>query len=220
MRSAAGLTGSMRCAGLMVAPPSSAVPPATCGVNLAASQITVAAQHLAPYPGTDWRWSTDPRMVEGNFNPCATLSTALVTVEGATGSSPVAALMFHNGDYLGTATSKAYGFTSLKTARSTDGTVVLDYQDARCVQHVPTRRRDQCVLSVAGGACRHARSAASGVTRRYDSEGFRKTYSATIFPSRTNRTSKPVYSGSSPFGPDPHARIPAFSSTWGSPRWV
>ncbi|OBC02430.1 hypothetical protein A5784_16120 [Mycobacterium sp. 852013-50091_SCH5140682] len=114
--------------GLMAAPPASAEPPITCGKNLAAYQIATATQHLAPYPGTDWRWSTDPRATEGNFDPCVALSTALVTVEGATAGSPVAALMFHNGEYLGTATSKAYGFTSLNTARTTDDTVVLDYK--------------------------------------------------------------------------------------------
>jgi hypothetical protein len=128
MRSLATAASAVLCAGLMFAPPSSAVPPAMCGVNLAAPQIAVAAHHLAPYPGTDWRWSTDPRTVEGNFNPCVALSTALVTVDGATSSSPVAALMFHNGDYLGTATSKAYGFTSLNTTRTTDDAVVLDYK--------------------------------------------------------------------------------------------
>ncbi|MBX8686693.1 LppP/LprE family lipoprotein [Mycobacterium sp. 20091114027_K0903767] len=128
MRLRAMWVGLALCAGLTPAPPASAVPPAGCGVNLAAPQIAAAAQHLAPYPGTDWRWSADPRMVEGNFDPCATLSTALVTVEGATASSPVTALMFHHGDYLGTATSKAHAFTSLNTARTTDDTVVLDYQ--------------------------------------------------------------------------------------------
>jgi hypothetical protein len=39
----------------------------------------------------------------------------------------VQALMFHRGQYLGTGTSKAYGFTSLNSARTTDETVVLDY---------------------------------------------------------------------------------------------
>ena len=68
---------------------------------------------VAADPTTGRTWATDPRTFEGNFNPCATLSTALVTVEGATGSSPITALMFHNGTYLGTATSRAYGFTSL-----------------------------------------------------------------------------------------------------------
>ena len=82
---------------------------------------------MSPYPGTNWAWSADPRTFEGNFNPCATLSTAIVTVEGATGSSPDTALMFQNGTYLGTATSEAYGFTSLNTARTTDDTVVLNY---------------------------------------------------------------------------------------------
>lgn len=128
MRLAAVWAGSVVCAAVTLAPPASGVPPAECGVNLAAPQIAAAAHQLAPYPGTDWRWSTDARTVEGNFDPCATLSTALVTVEGATASSPVTALMFHHGDYLGTATSKAFGFTSLNTARTTDDTVVLDYK--------------------------------------------------------------------------------------------
>ncbi|MED5813891.1 LppP/LprE family lipoprotein [Mycolicibacterium sp. 050232] len=121
-------TGLVLGAGLMLAPQASAVPPGGCGVNLAAPQIASAAERLAPYPGTGWRWSAAPRTVEGNFDPCATLSTALVTVEGATAGSPVTALMFHHGDYLGTATSKAYGFTSLNTARTTDDTVALDYK--------------------------------------------------------------------------------------------
>jgi hypothetical protein len=114
-------------AALALAVPSAAAPPDTCGVDLAAPEVVAAAEQLPPYPGTDWVWSTDPRTFEGNYNPCATLSTAIVTVEGATGSSPDAALMFHNGAYLGTATSKAYGFTSLDTAKTTDDTVVLAY---------------------------------------------------------------------------------------------
>ncbi|MBS9535762.1 LppP/LprE family lipoprotein [Mycobacterium sp. M1] len=101
---------------------------ANCGVNLADSRVVTVVQQLPPYPGTGWRWSTDPATFEGNYNACAALSTVLVTVEMATGSSPVTALMFHNGDYLGTATSKAYGFTSLNTAATTGDTVVLDYK--------------------------------------------------------------------------------------------
>jgi hypothetical protein len=99
-----------------------------CGVNLAAPQVVAAVQQLPPYPGTGWEWNANPRSFEGNFNQCATLSTALVTVQRGTGSSPVTALMFHNGDYLGTATSEAYGFTTLDPARTTDDTVVLDYK--------------------------------------------------------------------------------------------
>jgi hypothetical protein len=59
--------------------------------------------------------------------PCADLSTILLGIEKGTGSSPVQALMFHRGAYLGPATWKAYGFTSLNAERSTGDMVVLDY---------------------------------------------------------------------------------------------
>jgi hypothetical protein len=114
-----------------IATPATAAPPSACGVNLASQQVVDSVRSLPPYAGTNWAWSADP--IGGNFNPCATLSTALVTVEGATGSSPVTALMFHNGTYSGTATSKAYGFTSLNQPRTTDDTVVLNYKDGRYV---------------------------------------------------------------------------------------
>jgi hypothetical protein len=99
--------------------------PGNCGVNLTAPQIAAAAATLPPYPGSGWQWSAKP--AEGNFNPCATLSAAIISVQGGTASSPDTALMFHDGQYLGTATSKAYGFTFFNAARSTDDTVVLDY---------------------------------------------------------------------------------------------
>lgn len=113
-------------AGLLPVAPASAAP-SGCGVDLDAPEIVQAARSLPPYPGTDWRWSGD-QSVFGNFDRCATLSTALVSVEGATGSSPITALMFHRGEYLGTATYEAYGFTSLNAARATDDTVVLNYK--------------------------------------------------------------------------------------------
>ncbi len=55
---------------------------------------------------------------------------------------------------------------------------------------------------------------------RYENFGLRKTYSAAILPSRTTATSRPVYSGGSPFGPEPHARIPPLCRAWGSPCGV
>ena len=110
--------------GLVSPVPASAAP--GCGVDLAAPEIARAVGTLPSYPGTDWAWSAE--YPSGNFDRCATLSTALVSVAGATGSSPITALMFHDGDYLGTATSTAYGFTSLNTARTTDDTVVLNYK--------------------------------------------------------------------------------------------
>jgi hypothetical protein len=116
---------------VLFASPGAVAAPPGCGVNLGAQEVIDAVRSLPPYPapsGPGWPWTTETQTFEGNYNPCATLSTALVTVDGATGSSPITALMFHNGHYLGTATSKAYGFTTMDPDRTTDGTVVLDYK--------------------------------------------------------------------------------------------
>lgn len=105
-----------------------AAPAQGCGVNLAAPQIQTAINSVATVT-QGWPWARDPRSFEGNYDPCATLSTALITVRGATKSSPEQALLFHDGNYVGTATSRAYGLVSLNTARTTDDTVALNYKD-------------------------------------------------------------------------------------------
>ena len=97
-------------------------------MNLAAPEIQAAINSVPTVP-QGWPWDHDSRSFEGNYNPCATLSTALITVQMATRSSPEQALLFHNGSYVGTATSKAYGLVSLNTARTTDDTVALNYKD-------------------------------------------------------------------------------------------
>lgn len=107
----------------------STTPPADCGVDLSAAAVSDAIASLPTEPGTGADWYPQP--LEGNYDPCATLSTALVTIEGATGSSPVQALMFHDGEYLGTGTSRAYGLTSWNEGATTDDTVVLDYRSGQ-----------------------------------------------------------------------------------------
>ena len=107
-----------------------AAPAQGCGVNLAAPEIQ-AAINSVPLVPDGWPWARDPRSFEGNYNPCATLSTALITVQMATRSSPEQALLFHDGSYVGTATSKAYGLVSLNSARTSDDTVVLNYKDLK-----------------------------------------------------------------------------------------
>jgi hypothetical protein len=42
-------------------------------------------------------------------------------------------MLFHNGGYVGTGTSKAYAFTSLNAAQTTNDTVALNYKDGRNV---------------------------------------------------------------------------------------
>ncbi|WP_157195466.1 LppP/LprE family lipoprotein [Nocardia tenerifensis] len=102
--------------------------PTACGVDLTAPVIQSAVAALPAEPVTHAAWSTDPRGFEGNFDPCATLSTVIITVQGATGSSPNQALLFHKGSYIGTATPEAHGFTSLDVDRTTDDTVGLTYK--------------------------------------------------------------------------------------------
>jgi hypothetical protein len=105
-----------------------AAPTQGCGVNLGAPEIQTAINSVPTAP-QGWPWNHDPRSFEGNFNPCATLSTALITVQMATRGSPEQALLFHDGSYVGTATSKVCSLVSLTTARTTDDTVALNYKD-------------------------------------------------------------------------------------------
>jgi hypothetical protein len=104
-----------------------ALPPQGCGTNLAAPEIQAAINLMPPPP--DYRpWSHDPRSIEGNYDPCAALSVALITVEAATNTSPQEGLFFHNGQYVGPTTPRPYGSTLLNASRTTDDTVVLDYK--------------------------------------------------------------------------------------------
>jgi len=98
---------------------------AQCGPDQS-SAVWTALSRLPTERLTGRRFASAP--LESNYDPCADLSTVLVTIEGATGSSPIQALMFHRGEFLGTGTWKAYGFTSLDTAASTPDTVVLRYR--------------------------------------------------------------------------------------------
>ncbi len=123
-----GLVSVMVSATMIAMPGSAAAAPEPCEVNLGAPSVIAAIKQLPPYPGTDWMWDADPRYIAGNYNECAPLSTALVSVERATGSSPVTALIFHNGSYVGTATAVARGYTSFNASQTTDDTVVLDYR--------------------------------------------------------------------------------------------
>lgn len=115
-----------------LAPPAHAAP--ACAVNLSAPEVQDAINSVPAVP-QGWLWNHNPRSFDpsSNYNPCATLSAVIITVEGATGSSPDQAMLFHNGNYVGTGTSKAYGFTSLNAAQTTDDTVALNYKDGRNV---------------------------------------------------------------------------------------
>jgi hypothetical protein len=117
-------------AGLVASAPTSTAAP--CGVNLGDPAIARAVSTLRPaFSDMDVPW--DPLPYAGNFDPCLPLSTALVSVRGATGSSPDQALFFNYGRYLGTATWKPYGYTNFNARATRPDTVVLDYKDGRFV---------------------------------------------------------------------------------------
>ncbi|MEV2226516.1 LppP/LprE family lipoprotein [Nocardia vinacea] len=107
---------------------SSAAPTAKCGVDLNAPVIGSAIATLPVDQLTKVPWSTDPAGFEGTFDPCVTLSAVIIAVEGATGSSPNHVLLFHKGEFVGTATHESLGFTSLDPGRTTDDTVGVTYK--------------------------------------------------------------------------------------------
>lgn len=67
-------------------------------------------------------------VADGNFDRRATLSTVIVYQYGAAGSSPVHALMFHKGQYIGTATADPYAYLHINKEATTGTTVVLNFR--------------------------------------------------------------------------------------------
>lgn len=101
---------------------------APCGVDLGARAVTAAVATLPPYvaaPDVSYDWSAQG--ARGNYDPCATLSAAVVTVAGATASSPDQLLLFHRGVFAGVGGSTA-SFITLERA-TTSTTVVAAYRE-------------------------------------------------------------------------------------------
>ncbi|MGP6174615.1 LppP/LprE family lipoprotein [Corynebacterium sp. A21] len=58
----------------------------------------------------DWPWDTGYAIIDG-YDSCVALSWIVLPIEGGTASSPYQIMLFNQGEYLGTATSEAYGFS-------------------------------------------------------------------------------------------------------------
>jgi hypothetical protein len=102
----------------------------TCGPS---SGAEAAAQPIAdlPLPAglEDAKWDAANADTSG-YEACAPLSWVTVSVELATGSSPVAILLFHDGRYLGTATKEQYGFVP-DISRTDPSTIAVTYHYAK-----------------------------------------------------------------------------------------
>jgi hypothetical protein len=99
-------------------------PQVNCGVNVRSAAVVRAVALVEPtamYP-------LDPDNAWGNFDPCAQLSVALIPTAMGTGSSPVEALLFHEGEYVGTATRDGVGYLAFNGDETTDDTVVLTFR--------------------------------------------------------------------------------------------
>ena len=120
---------------LAVVPQAVAEPNSGCGPDQATAVQSAISQmpppQIAATTGAHWSSYVEPG--GSNYDPCVDLSTVLITVDHATGSSPIQALMFHRGTFLGTGTAKDYSFISLNRTASNDNTVALDYKDGRNV---------------------------------------------------------------------------------------
>lgn len=80
---------------------------------------------IAPWNDFGWQLSSS-----SGFDPCADLSWQIITVEGATASSPHHIMLFHKGEYLGTATFEPYGFFPT-VERVSDAVIAVTYHWAR-----------------------------------------------------------------------------------------
>ncbi|MGV9667057.1 LppP/LprE family lipoprotein [Nocardia niigatensis] len=94
--------------------------------------IRNAAATLTPIrsgSGDTWKWDVPAVGEKTSVNDiCSTLSAYLITIQGATSSSPMQVLLFHQGGYVGTAESNWNTFISPDPGRTTDDTVGLRYK--------------------------------------------------------------------------------------------
>lgn len=77
----------------------------------------------------DWAWDAEWAESDG-YDDCAALSWIVLPIEGGTGSSPYQIMLCHQGEYLGTATAKAYGFAP-EVSRVDDRTIAVTYRFAK-----------------------------------------------------------------------------------------
>lgn len=112
-------------------PPPASPPPEQC-LDADSQIVEAALASLSPSPGGGW---VAGRYSEAPAGSCPDLEYVLAETPGGTVSSPTHVLFFHDGTYLGTATSEAYAYTTVSAA--SENSVSVDYRwlapaDANC----------------------------------------------------------------------------------------
>ena len=101
-----------------------ATPASSTGANKCSSMTgeQAVAANVAKVPRfRGWAWDPRHANVE-NYDSCLALSWIVLPIEGPTASSPFQLMLFHNGEYIGTATERAHGFAP-KVTRVDDSTI-------------------------------------------------------------------------------------------------
>lgn len=75
---------------------------------------------------TDVGWAVELAETD-DYDPCAALSWAVVTARGATVSSPSAVVLFHYGEFVGTATEQSFGWAPM-VERVDDATIEVTFR--------------------------------------------------------------------------------------------
>jgi hypothetical protein len=105
-------------------------PGRSCGPSSGADAAARAIATLPTPTGlSDAAWDAANADYSG-YQPCASLSWAVLTFVNASSDSPYEVLLFHHGSYVGTATRHAYPFAPLVQRRS-DGVLAVTYRFAR-----------------------------------------------------------------------------------------
>lgn len=96
----------------------------TCSTSSKEDALDYAVHHVnLEFPDQHWTGWKD-----GNhYDPCSALSYILLGTSGGTGGSPNHIALFHNGKFLGTATSEAYAFKP-EITQLDPGLIQVDYK--------------------------------------------------------------------------------------------
>ena len=117
-------------AGTPTSPPAAGTATGSCGPT---NGEPAAAGGIASLPepagleGAEWDAANADYT---GYDPCAALSWSVVAPIDSTPSSPYAVLLFHDGSYLGTATTEQYAF-SPEIERTSEETIAVTYRYAQ-----------------------------------------------------------------------------------------
>lgn len=115
--------GGMATTATSGAQPTPAPQPAPSAPPSAAEAAHIAA-HQAPAPSVG-EWSAE-HADTSNYDPTERLSAILLSIDGATASSPQQVALFEHGNYIGTTQPEAYAFQHVERVASS--VIKIDYR--------------------------------------------------------------------------------------------